>query len=100
MTSGINACRKSGIRSKTPVIYIMGDGISERRYFEDLKPTVKGKRIRPVDLCVSGPDKVLSKFTAENFGKCRKMPSLRKKSGGAHRIEPQCNGSLSGAASD
>ncbi len=44
---------------------MFGDGASERGYFEDLRHMVRGKRIKPVDLGVSGVDKILSK--CKNF---------------------------------
>lgn len=39
----------------------MGDGASERRYFDDLRSIAKGKKIRSVDLGSSGEDKILAK---------------------------------------
>lgn len=47
-------CRSQGTRKETPIIFVMGDGRSEKTYFEHLNRLVKGTRLEVYDLGKSG----------------------------------------------
>lgn len=53
--------RSSGTRSETPLLFVMGDGISEKLYFENLNLMVKKMRIKPHELGESGWESILKK---------------------------------------
>ena len=53
--------RSSKTREETPLLFVMGDGESECKYFDDLNGMVKRIRIRPRELGVSGWQKIIEK---------------------------------------
>ena len=53
--------RSSNNRIETPLLFVMGDGESERSYFDRLNQMVKTVRIRPYDLGESGWKNIIKK---------------------------------------